>query len=118
MRRAINKIGEEYMEDLFALKEADMMAQSLYEREQKEQLLKDLKRLYQEVLEAQECVSLKTLAVNGKDLIESGIKPGKQLGGILNGMLQDVLNEPSHNNAEYLMEHIEEFVSADVTVHR
>ena len=118
MRRAINKIGEEYMEDLFALKEADMMAQSLYEREQKEQLLKDLKRLYQEVLEAQECVSLKTLAVNGKDLIEAGIKPGKQLGGILNGMLQDVLNEPSHNNAEYLMEHIEEFVSADVTVHR
>ena len=95
-----------------------MMAQSLYERAQKEQLLKDLKRLYQEVLEAQECVSLKTLAVNGKDLIEAGIKPGKQLGVILNGMLQDVLNEPSHNNAEYLMEHIEEFALADVTVHR
>lgn len=110
MRRAINKIGEEYMEDLFVLKEADMLAQSMLEREQKKQALLTLKRLYKEVMDAQECVSLKTLAVNGKDLIDTGIKPGKQLGAILNCMLQDVLDDPTHNSYEYLMEHMGEYL--------
>lgn len=110
MRRAINKIGEEYMADLFVLKEADMLAQSLYKREEKQKLLSELKRIYQEVIEAKECVSLKTLAINGKDLIEVGIKPGKNLGDILDCMLQDVLDDPSHNTPEYLMDHMEEFL--------
>lgn len=109
MRRAIYKIGEEYMEDLFALKEADMLAQSMYQRDEKEKLLCDLRAFYQEVIKDAECVSLKTLAVNGKDLMEAGISPGRHLGEILHSMLQDVLEEPSHNTREYLMGHLMEF---------
>lgn len=110
VRKAIHKIGEEYMEDLLALKEADMLAQSLHQREEKRKKLATLKQLYHEIMDAKECVSLKTLAVNGRNLIEIGIKPGRQLGSILNVMLQDVLENPAHNTADYLMDHMEEFL--------
>ena len=49
-------------------------------------------------------VSLKTLAVNGRDLIEAGLAPGKELGNILESLLKEVLEEPEKNNKEYLLE--------------
>ena len=42
--------------------------------------------------------------MNGKDLIAIGITQGKQIGEILNILLEDVLEEPSHNTKEYLLE--------------
>ena len=51
-----------------------------------------------------ECVSLGDLKVSGKDLIALGIMPGKQIGVILNAMLEDVLDNPEHNTKEYLLE--------------
>ena len=56
------------------------------------------------MLERKDCVSLKDLAVNGKDLIAVGVAPGKKLGDILGAMLRDVLETPEHNSKEYLLE--------------
>ena len=47
---------------------------------------------------------IRNLAVNGKDLIAIGVTQGKQIGEILNILLEDVLEEPSHNTKEYLLE--------------
>ena len=33
----------------------------------------------------------------------AGMQPGKEIGEVLNKMLADVLEEPSHNEKEYLM---------------
>ena len=52
---------------------------------------------------AGDCLSLKTLAVTGNDLIEAGIKPGKEIGLHLARMLDDVLEHPEHNTREYLL---------------
>ena len=59
---------------------------------------------YREILEKKECVSLKDLAISGSDLIASGMEPGKQIGVILNGLLEMVIEEPSYNTKEKLME--------------
>lgn len=103
MRHAMHKVGEEPMSDLLEVKEADMLAQSQYRREEKAEHLKKLKELYREVLEKKDCVSLKTLAVTGNDLIACGIKPGREIGELLRKLLEMVIENPECNTKEYLL---------------
>ena len=60
-------------------------------------------RMYEEIRRRGDCLTLKELAVSGKDLIGVGIKPGKQIGEILNALLALVLEDPQKNTKEYLM---------------
>lgn len=50
-----------------------------------------------------DCLRLKDLAVNGQDLIAAGIKPGKEIGMILERMLDGVLENPEVNQKEILI---------------
>ena len=54
-----------------------------------------------------ECVSLKQLAVTGTDLIGIGMKPGKQIGEVLNELLRIVLEYPQINNKEHLIRFVQ-----------
>lgn len=103
VRRAANKIGEDIFPKLFAVKYADVMAQSNYQREEKLQELKTLQEIYKGILEKKECLCLKDLAVSGSDLIAEGMKPGKEIGVTLQKLLEDVLENPEHNQKEYLL---------------
>lgn len=103
LRRAVNKIGETLFPLLLSVKRADILAQSMFEREEKLARLAEWERLYKEITDRRECVSLKTLAVSGSDLIAAGIAPGRQLGAILQELLELVLEDPSKNNREYLL---------------
>lgn len=106
VRRAVWNVGEDLFPMLLQVKEADTMAQSLYEREEKLEWIAKVEKLYREILKDRECLSLKDLAVTGRDLIRAGCAPGPELGRILNKMLQDVLEHPEHNNKEYLLQSI------------
>lgn len=103
VRRALNQIGTDAFPGLFAVKYADIMAQSDYKREEKLENLDSWRRLYEEILQKQECVSLKSLAVGGSDLIAAGWKPGKALGETLQKLLELVLEEPERNTKAWLM---------------
>ncbi|RKM58814.1 CCA tRNA nucleotidyltransferase [Butyrivibrio sp. CB08] len=104
IRRTINRVGEQDFPLLFEIRYADTMAQSDYMRKEKLALIEETKAVYQQILDSKDCVSLKSLAVNGKDLISMGVKPSKQMGDILNAMLMDVLEDPSRNTKDYLLE--------------
>lgn len=106
IRRYINHIGEEYFPDIFEINEADRIAQSDYKKEQKIAQLNELREAYEEVVRNRDCVSLKTLAVSGKDLIELGIKPGPEIGAILERLLAAVIDDPSLNTKEKLIKMI------------
>ena len=56
------------------------------------------------MLEKKQCVSLKTLAVTGRDLIAMGMKPGRELGDMLQKLLELVLEHPEQNTREQLRE--------------
>lgn len=103
VRKAINKIGEDIFPYLFPVKRADTLAQSKYKREEKLNRLLELEKIYRDVIEAEECVSLRTLAVTGRDLIDIGMKPGKELGAVLNQLLETVLDDPEKNTKEELL---------------
>ncbi len=50
-----------------------------------------------------DCLRLSELAVKGKDLIDAGVKPGKEIGAILARMLDHVLAHPEDNERETLL---------------
>ena len=64
----------------------------------------DLMEKTDNILKRGECVSLKMLDITGKDLIEKGMKPGKDLGDMLNTLLEIVLDNPEMNRKNLLLE--------------
>ncbi len=110
VRKAIVKLSEELFPLLLEVQRADFMAQSMYKRDEKEAELAEIERLYARILEEQNCVSLKTLAVTGSDLIAAGMKPGKEIGEVLQKLLEEVLEEPALNTKEVLLEKAKSFI--------
>ena len=103
LRKSIVEIGPELFPLLLEVKEADMLAQSMYQREEKQKELEDIRSVYQQILEAKDCLSLKDLAVTGRDLIAAGMKPGKEMGEVLQKLLDYVLEYPEKNSEEDLL---------------
>ena len=66
-------------------------------------------RLFGEIKEAGDCVSLKQLAVNGGDLLQECLEKGKQIGDGLMYLLNMVLENPQLNKRDVLLEKIEQF---------
>jgi tRNA nucleotidyltransferase (CCA-adding enzyme) len=108
VRRLANKIGVDLCYQLFKVQHADIMAQSDYQKKQKLDILEKTKSLLDEIVADQECITLKDLKLNGKDLIAMGVQPGKQIGVILNSLLDLVLEQPELNTEEALAEMAEE----------
>ncbi len=104
VRKAMNRIGTKELSLLFEVRRADTLAQSPLKMDANLQLIEDTRAVYQHVLEEKQCVTIKALSVNGGDLISRGIAPGKQLGDILQAMLEDVLEDPVRNTKEYLLD--------------
>ncbi|MBQ7370482.1 MAG: HD domain-containing protein, partial [Blautia sp.] len=103
VRRAVNRIGEDMFPLYLEIRRADTLAQSEYKRKEKLEMIDGVERCYQEILEAKDCVSLRTLAVSGKDLIAAGYRPGKELGSTLQRLLEHVLEHPEDNQKEILL---------------
>ena len=103
MRRLMYHLGPDLMELLWELQLADVLAQHPDSLQRKLMMLAETRSLHQEILRSGDCVSLKQLAVNGKDLVALGIAPGKQIGEMLEFFLQEVLEHPEKNTREYLL---------------
>ena len=108
VRRAMNKLGTDNFGKLLMVKRADCMAQSDYKREEKLASLDNLTSIYNEIVNAGECVCMKDLAVCGRDLIDLGIKPGPAMGAILYELLNKVIDDPALNDREVLLEIVKE----------
>lgn len=99
---------EEALNDLFDVRICDVCGMSgtpalLSEGPWKDNLL-ELRERIDAVRREAAAFSLKDLAVTGKDLMKAGIEPGRQLGLILNELLETVVEDPACNTAEYLTE--------------
>lgn len=107
VRRFLVKVGSDNIEDLIDLRLADMYGKynepvRIHDTKSCE-LLIELQDRIKKIEEESSALSLKDLAVNGKDLIEAGIPAGKKLGVILNQLLDCVLEDPAMNDKERLL---------------
>ena len=108
VRRAMHEIGVELFPYYLAVRLADTKAQSSYERRGKLENIIQIRELYRNALRNKECVTLKDLAVTGTDLINLGIAPGKELGMLLNELLDIVIEDPAWNQKEKLCDYVKE----------
>lgn len=108
VRRAMNRIGVDLFPYYLAVRMADVKAQSPYHRREKIENIVAMREMYQEALINEECVTLHDLAVSGKDLIQLGMKAGRELGSMLNELLEWVIDDPECNKKEILCEYVKE----------
>lgn len=100
VKRLINRVGRENIDDLFSLQMADIKGtKPPYDMD----LILNVKKCAERIINKKEPLNVKDLKINGNDLIELGIKPGKEIGKILNNLLQKVLENPELNTKENLI---------------
>ena len=80
------------------------MAQRPITQEMKLHKLHSAHEIYNKIIREKHCINLKMLAINGSDLISLGYKPGKKIGLLLDWLLNQVLEDPSLNQREQLIE--------------
>jgi tRNA nucleotidyltransferase/poly(A) polymerase len=102
IRRFIARIGKENLDNLYLLRYADTYGFTGEETEPR--MLFELQDRVEEILKKSRVFSVKDLAVSGNDLILAGMKPGKNMGIILNQLLETVLDDPRQNTKEKLLE--------------
>ena len=68
--------------------------------DEKVEIIKRVYKIYIDILEKKECFRLSDMDIGGKDIISAGVKPGKEVGRILNELLEFVINNPDQNKKE------------------
>jgi len=105
IKRFINRIGIDNLNGLFELQIADIKASK--PPHNINGVLK-LKKDVEKVLKEKQPLKVKDLKINGYDLIALGMKPGKEMGLLLNELLELVLESPELNDKDYLINYVKE----------
>ncbi len=114
VRRAVHAIGAQLFPYFLEVQKAKLLAQKQEVSSSTElnhiirniEKYNEIYQLYNQILDENQCITLKQLEVKGSDLLEHGICQGKEIGYILDNMLQLVLENPQYNTKEYLLAHI------------
>ena len=104
--KMIVNYGIDFVRDFLVLKRADI-SDHIFPNEKKPGwfYVDDFERAVEAVLEKESVFGLKDLDVNGKDLMkELNMKPGKEIGTLLQALLDAVLEEKVSNDKESLLE--------------
>jgi tRNA nucleotidyltransferase (CCA-adding enzyme) len=113
MRRLIRRMGPELVFDLLDLRRADVVAQGM---RGKTEDVDELEQRIRAELERKPPFGLSDLAVDGRDIMNTfGLQPGPQIGKTLNFLLEQVLDDPTLNMREKLLELARDFISRNLT---
>ncbi len=105
IRRAFYQLSVEGFFDMLSLKKADVSAQALAVKDRSAEVDR-LKLLAEQVLESKPCLSVKELAIGGKELMEYGVAPGKEMGRLLQQLLEAVIDGKIPNQSQALLSYL------------
>lgn len=98
LRRKLGKYGQENLEKLLALQEADTFGKAKKSTE-----YQYIRHLLAEIQEEKTCLAVADLQVGGKDLLTAGFAPGPQVGRCLQWLLEQVQDELLPNEKQSLL---------------
>lgn len=101
----VNRFTPEVLLEILEIKRADNFATGNMTRELEEKF-DDIEMMIREILNKEQCFSLKNLAVNGTDVIKAGVAAGPRVGKILDRLLDDVIEGRCENTHDALAERI------------
>ncbi|HET6486561.1 MAG TPA: CCA tRNA nucleotidyltransferase [Spirochaetia bacterium] len=105
VRRLISKVGEASIGELMALRRADQIGMCRENAGRFPEGLSQFAQRVEEVQRGSRAFTLRDLAASGTDLMERlGLRPGPEVGILLNELLETVLEDPSLNERERLLQ--------------
>ena len=106
VRRFIRRIGVENVKDMIDLRIGDRLGSGIPEERAESWRLKKFKQRIEEQLQP-EPFSIKDLAIDGTDIMkELNLKPGPQIGEMLQKLFEEVDEDLGLNTKEYLLERL------------
>lgn len=112
VRRMVKRVGKENLKDLIELRIADRLGSGVPKA--KPYRLRHLEYMIDKV--AHDAISVKMLKINGDDIIKNlRIQPGPIIGAILDALLAEVIEAPSLNNSDYLIQRAQELSLMDLS---
>jgi tRNA nucleotidyltransferase (CCA-adding enzyme) len=111
IRRLLSSLGEENARRLIALRRGDNSALIPELKEPRLAELDETARLLDEEIKKKCCLSLRNLAITGDDLIVLGMKPGREIGRLLAGLLDAVIDGSLPNEREVLLAEAEKRIT-------
>ncbi len=103
IRKWMGRLGTETFFQLLEVKRADGMGQDYELVKDRFVELEEMKAKAEEIVAQGQCLSLKDLSVNGKDVIAVGVVPGPEVGRVLNKLLEQVMNGDAANQRQELL---------------
>lgn len=103
LKKQLNKFGYDNLFLLLNFKTAAALADNIVNEVI---IIKNSEKMIDEIIEKNEAYDLKSLAINGDDLIKEGFKKGKELGVILNDVLNLVMEEKLENQRDVLLDYV------------
>ena len=92
IRRWLNRLGPEAFFQLLEVKRADGMGQDLEKVKDRLLELDEIRAKAERILAEGQCLTVRDLAVNGRDVTAAGMEPGPEVGRMLRGLLERVLS--------------------------
>ena len=116
IKRWLNKLGLVQFKRLLNVRICDIIAQNPDYLVKRYEKVENIKQLTQKIIEENNCFTIKDLAINGKDIIETGIKEGKKIGIILNQLLDIVIEDPTKNKDYILLRYVEDWKTNTINI--
>ncbi|NLB21613.1 MAG: HD domain-containing protein [Clostridium sp.] len=102
LKKLILTVGVENLEDLRLLQHADYASKPNKDEKRIIALDQFYQHLYH-IIERGDPMTVKDLAIDGRDVLNLGLKQGQEIGRILNLLLDIVLHDPSKNEKKILL---------------
>ncbi|MBQ8555103.1 MAG: tRNA nucleotidyltransferase [Clostridia bacterium] len=103
MLRLLNRFGEENLRLLLHVHRADESAKGRREQAEIDAMVDELTDSLEAIIAQKPCVTLKDMAVNGRDLMAAGVPKGRAVGAMLAWLLEQLIEEKLPNEKEALL---------------
>ncbi len=109
IRKTLSKTGKELYGKIIEVKKA-----LFFDNKEELSSLSAAENLLNEIIDNNDCYSLKTLKINGNILKNIGITNGKEIGGVLNSCLEMILKNPEKNNEDDLINFVKKLIQPNI----
>ncbi len=113
VKRLMRRMSDEDISILMEVKRCDRLAHAPDYCELSP-ALEEIPRLVRRIREAGECLSLKTLQIGGEDLMALGVPKGRQIGILLDRLLEQVLDGALPNDRDALIEAARQMIDSSL----
>ena len=116
INRFVNKLSYVTFKEMMMIRQCDVESQNQDHPCYKERILKvnTLLTMYDEMKKRNCMFNLKSLAINGNDLIALGVPQGKSIGRMLNLCLEGVIEGRLLNDKEDLIDYLKPYIGGDL----